>query len=57
MNLKEIKEMIQLMNENNLSELEMEEDGLKIRLKNWLKNKRRVNEEFPENLRLALVGN
>ena len=33
MNLKEIKEMIQLMNENNLSELEMEEDGLKIRLK------------------------
>ncbi len=33
MNVKEIKEMIQLMNENNLTELEMEEDGLKIRLK------------------------
>ena len=33
MNLKEIKEMIQLMNENGLSELEMEKEGLKIRLK------------------------
>jgi acetyl-CoA carboxylase biotin carboxyl carrier protein len=32
MNLKEIKEMIQLMNENNLNELELERDGLKIRL-------------------------
>jgi oxaloacetate decarboxylase (Na+ extruding) subunit alpha len=33
MNLKEIKEVIQLMNENGLSELEMEKDGLKVRLK------------------------
>ena len=33
MNVKEIKEMIQLMNENNLTELELEKDGLKIRLK------------------------
>ncbi len=33
MNLKEIKEMINLMNENNLSEIEIERDGLKIRLK------------------------
>ena len=33
MNLKEIKEMIALMNENNLTELELERDGLKIRLK------------------------
>ena len=33
MNIKEIKEMIQLMNENNLIELELEKDGLKIRLK------------------------
>lgn len=33
MNLKEIKEMINLMNENNLTELEVERDGLKIRLK------------------------
>ena len=33
MNLKEIKEMINLMNENDLVELELERDGLKIRLK------------------------
>lgn len=33
MNIKEIKEMIQLMNENGLNELELEKDGLKIRLK------------------------
>ncbi|MBI4353489.1 MAG: acetyl-CoA carboxylase biotin carboxyl carrier protein [Candidatus Omnitrophica bacterium] len=33
MNVKEIKEMIQLMNENNLSEIELEKEGLKIRLK------------------------
>lgn len=32
-NIKEIKEMIQLMNENDLTELEFEQDGLKIRLK------------------------
>lgn len=33
MNVKEIKEMINLMNENDLTELELERDGLKIRLK------------------------
>jgi acetyl-CoA carboxylase biotin carboxyl carrier protein len=33
MNIKEIKEMISLMNENNLSELEIEQEGTKIRLK------------------------
>jgi len=33
MNLKEIKEMISLMNENELLELELERDGLKIKLK------------------------
>lgn len=33
MNIKEIKDMINLMNENNLEELEMEKDGFKIRLK------------------------
>ncbi len=33
MNVKEIKEMIQLMNENGLSEIELETEGLKIRLK------------------------
>lgn len=33
MNLKEIKEMINLMNENNLMELEIEKEGMRIRLK------------------------
>jgi acetyl-CoA carboxylase biotin carboxyl carrier protein len=32
-NLKEIREMINLMNENNLMELEIEKDGMRIRLK------------------------
>lgn len=33
MNLKEIKEIIALMNEHNLTEIELEKDGQKIRLK------------------------
>jgi acetyl-CoA carboxylase biotin carboxyl carrier protein len=33
MNIKEIKEMITLMNENNLVELEIEKEGVRIRLK------------------------
>lgn len=33
MNIKEIKEMLDLMNKNNLNELEVEKDGVKIRLK------------------------
>lgn len=33
MNIKEIKEMINLMNENNLLELEIEKEGMRIRLK------------------------
>ena len=33
MNIKELKEMIDLMNENGLSELEVEKQGLRIRLK------------------------
>lgn len=36
MNIKEIKEMINLMNENNLSELEIEKDGMRICLKKGL---------------------
>jgi len=32
-NIKEIKEMINLMNENNLLELEIEREGMRIRLK------------------------
>jgi len=33
MNLKEIKELITLMNENGLSELEIEREGLRVRLR------------------------
>ena len=33
MNIKEIKEMISLMNENGLIELEVEKEGMRIRLK------------------------
>lgn len=33
MNIKEIKEMINLMNENSLTELEVEKEGMRIRLK------------------------
>lgn len=33
MNVKEIKEMIGLMNDNNLSELEIEKEGMRIKLK------------------------
>jgi len=33
MNLKEIKEMINLMNENGLSELEVEKEGMRIKLR------------------------
>jgi len=33
MNIKEIKEMINLMNDNGLMELEVEKDGMRIRLK------------------------
>ena len=33
MNLKQIKEIISLMNENNLSEIDVETEGIKIRLK------------------------
>ena len=33
MNLKEIREMIKLMNENDLTEIEVEREGTKIKLK------------------------
>jgi len=33
MNIKEIKEMVNLMNENGLVELEIEKDGMRIRLR------------------------
>lgn len=39
MNLKEIKELITLMNENELMELEVERDGMKIRLRKSISGK------------------
>ena len=33
MNIKEIKEMLNLMNDNNLMELEIERDGMRVKLK------------------------
>ncbi len=33
MNIKEIKELVNLMNENNLLELEIEKEGMRVRLK------------------------
>lgn len=38
MNIKEIKEMVNLMNENNLLELEIEKEGMRIRLKKTVPN-------------------
>jgi len=35
MNLKEIKELVALMNENSLTELEIEREGIKVRLKKY----------------------
>jgi len=43
MNVKEIKEMIALMNENGLVELEIEKDGLKLRLR---KSNGEISSEF-----------
>ncbi|MEI8175693.1 MAG: acetyl-CoA carboxylase biotin carboxyl carrier protein [Candidatus Omnitrophota bacterium] len=39
MNLKEIKELIELMDENDLTELEIEKEGMKIRLKRFREGK------------------
>ncbi|MBF0388341.1 MAG: acetyl-CoA carboxylase biotin carboxyl carrier protein [Candidatus Omnitrophica bacterium] len=38
MNLKELKDMVDLMNENGLAELEVERDGMKIKLKKTADN-------------------
>ena len=44
MNIKEIKEILQLMAEHNLTEIEIEKDGIKIKLKKG-RNGRMVMEE------------
>ena len=47
MNIKEIKEMLQLMNEFGLSEIEIEKDGLKIKLKKGVDGKLLAEEIRP----------
>lgn len=47
MNLKEIKELINLMNENDLSELEIEREGTKIRIRKSLSGKFEAVSEEP----------
>ncbi len=48
MNLKEIKEMINLMNDNDLLELEVEKEGMRIRLK-------KTSGQNLENLRAPII--
>ncbi|MFA5096157.1 MAG: acetyl-CoA carboxylase biotin carboxyl carrier protein [Candidatus Omnitrophota bacterium] len=43
MNVKEIKEMVNLMNENGLVELEIEKEGMRIRLKKTLPGQESYN--------------
>ena len=54
MNIKEIKEMISLMNEHNLSEIELERNGLKVRLKKQPSGKvETVAEHLPQDSVIA----
>ena len=64
MNMKEIKEMINLMNENNLMELEVEKDGMRIRLKKTASGQELYNgpimverERLPQNRALESAEN
>lgn len=50
MNLKEIKDFINLMNENNLQELEIEREGLRIRIKKVPTGGYQTSEETSEKL-------
>lgn len=54
MNLKEIKEVIQLMNENGLSEIELEKEGMKIRLKRGSSGA--IESSFVESYQPAQLG-
>ncbi len=55
MNLKEIKELITLMNENDLMELEVERDGMKIRLRKSASGKVETVAEEHAALKIAQV--
>jgi len=55
MNLKEIKEMINLMNENNLMELEVEREGTKIKIKRAFNGPAGLNPNGPVEYRVDAV--
>lgn len=55
MNLKEIKEMITLMNENNLLELEIEREGTKIKIKKAIAGVSAVGPTGPMEYRIDTV--
>lgn len=56
MTLKEIKEMINLMEEHGLSELEVEKEGLKIRLKRGPSGKVIAEQVIPNSLVIPARG-
>lgn len=45
MNLKELREMIALMNENNLVEIEVEREGLRVRIKKGISGVPEITQE------------
>ncbi|MFH1776206.1 MAG: acetyl-CoA carboxylase biotin carboxyl carrier protein [Candidatus Omnitrophota bacterium] len=53
MNLKELKEMIKLMNEHNLLEIEVEREGEKIRLRKALGNEQPYPQVFIEKSQIS----
>ena len=55
MNLKEIKELINLMNENNLMELEVEREGTKIRIRKSASGNFEAITEGPDTQRTAQI--
>lgn len=57
MNIKEIKEMINLMNENNLTELEVEKEGMRIRLKKSTSGEITMHEVAPPTVFTAPPAN
>jgi len=57
MNIKEIKEMINLMNENNLTELEVEKEGMRIRLKKSTSGEIVMQEVSPKTVFTAPAAN
>ncbi|MFH1063214.1 MAG: acetyl-CoA carboxylase biotin carboxyl carrier protein [Candidatus Omnitrophota bacterium] len=56
MNLKEIKEMVALMKDNDLTELELEKEGLKIRLSRGGAANNVVFERMPQQSNMGYMG-